>query len=75
MNKTNLTHWQVSIKIFLAMKAAVKTGIAQYIYNRKGEPFMKVVYSRGVANAFTFWDKKQKNVTELVLSVLRTCEV
>lgn len=71
MNKTNLSHWQVTIKIFLAMKQAVKTGISQYVYNRKGEPFLKVVHSRGVAHAFTFWDKTQKNVTSSVLSVLR----
>lgn len=71
MNKTNLSHWSVTIKIFLAMKEAVKTGLSQYVLNRKGEPFLKVVYCRGVANAFSFWCKAQKNVTTLVLSVLR----
>lgn len=72
MNKTNLSHWHVSIKIFLAMKQAVKTGIAQYILNKKGEAFLRVTYTRNKASAFTFYDKMQKDVTSLVLSVLRT---
>lgn len=72
MNKTNLSHWNVSIKIFLAMKQAVKTGIAQYILNKKGEAFLRVTYTRNKASAFTFFDKMQKDVTSLVLSVLRT---
>jgi hypothetical protein len=74
MNKTNLSHWHVTIKIFLAMKQAVKTGIAQYIPNKKGEPFLRVTYKRGEPNAFTFFDKMQRDVTNLVLSVLRTVE-
>lgn len=72
MNKTNLSHWSVSIKLFLAIKQAVKTGVAQYVLNRKGEVFLRVSYNRGDINALQFWDKKQRNVTELVLSVLRT---
>lgn len=75
MNKTNLSHWHVSIKIFLAMKQAVKTGIAQYILNKKGEAFLRVTYTRNKPSAFTFYDKCQKDVTSLVLSVLRTQEV
>lgn len=74
LNKTSLSHWHVSIKIFLAMKQAVKTGIAQYILNKKGEAFLRVTYTRNKASAFTFFDKAQKDVTNLVLSVLRTVE-
>jgi len=74
MNKTNLNHWHVTIKIFIAMKQAVKTGIAQYILNKKGEAFLRVTYTRNKASAFTFFDKMQKDVTSLVLSVLRTQE-
>jgi len=74
MNKTNLNHWHVTIKIFIAMKQAVKTGIDQYILNKKGEAFLRVTYTRNKASAFTFFDKMQKDVTSLVLSVLRTQE-
>lgn len=74
MNKTNLSHWAVSIKIFLAIKQAVKTGICQDVLNRKNEPFLRITYNRGEFNALQFWDKRQNNVTELVLSVLRTIE-
>ena len=74
MNKTNLSHWHTSIKIFLAMKQAIKTGLAQYVLNKKGEPFLRVTYKRNEPNAFTFFDKLQRDVTSLVLSVLRTVE-
>jgi len=71
LNKTNLSHIAVGVKIFLAMRKAVKTGIAQYVYNKKGEPFIRVSYSRNQPNAFTFFDKAQKNVTNIVLNSLR----
>lgn len=74
MNKTNLSHWHVSIKIFLAMKQAIKTGLNQYVLNKKGEAFLRVNYTRNKASAFTFYDKLQRDVTSLVLSVLRTVE-
>lgn len=74
MNKTNLSHWHVTIKIFLAMKQAIKTGLNQYLLNKKGEAFLRVTYTRNKASAFTFFDKMQKDVTSLVLSVLRTQE-
>ena len=74
MNKTNLSHWHTTIKIFLAMKQAIKTGLAQYVLNKKGEPFLRVTYKRGEPNAFTFFDKMQRDVTNLVLSVLRSVE-
>lgn len=73
MNKTSLSHWHVSIKIFLAMKQAAKTGVAQYILNKKGLPFLYVKYHRGDVNAFRFQYKGQ-DVTSLVLSVLRSVE-
>jgi lipoprotein signal peptidase len=74
MNKTNLSHWHVTIKIFLAMKQAVKTGITQYVLNKNGSPFLRVTYTRNKVGAFTFFDKSQKDVTNLVLSVLCTVE-
>jgi len=72
MNKTNLSHWHVTIKIFLAMKQAIKTGLAQYVLNKKGEAFLRVTYTRNKVGAFTFFDKSQHDCTDLVLSVLRT---
>ena len=74
MNKTNLSHWHVTIKIFLAMKQAVKTGLNQYVLNKKGEAFLRVSYTRNKVGAFTFFDKSQKDVTSIVLSVLRSVE-
>lgn len=74
MNKSNLSHISVTIKIFLAMRKAVKTGVTQYVCNRKGEPFLKINYTRNTVAAFTFWDKKQNNITEKVLSVLRCAD-
>ena len=74
MNKTNLSHWHVTIKIYLAMKNAIKAGYPQYVNNKKGNAFLKVVYTRGKVGAFTFYDKTQKDVTNLVLSVLRSVE-
>lgn len=72
MNSSNLSHIRTTIKIFLAMRKAAKTGIAQYVFNRKGEPFLRVCYARNTVGAFSFWDKSQRNVTESVLKVLRS---
>ena len=72
MNFTNLQHIVTSVKLFLAMKTAVKTGLPQYIKNRKGENYLRVTYCRGLSNPFTFFDKKQNDISVAVLSILRT---
>lgn len=71
MNKSHLQHITLTIKVFLAMKAAVRTGLPQYVANRKGEPIIRINYTRNQPNAFQFWDKAQKNITDIMLSVLR----
>lgn len=71
MNKTNLSHLTVQAKIFAAMRRSILTGLPQYVYNKKGEPFMRINHARNCANAFSFWCVSQKNVTNLVLSVIR----
>ena len=78
MNHTNLSHITVTIKILLAMKQAIKDSLTlgygvAYIYNRKGKAFLRVNYTRNSPNAFQFWEgKTQANITDTVLSVLRT---
>lgn len=72
LNRTQLQHISIGRKIFLAMKAAIKSGLPQYVTNRKGEPVIRINYFRNEANAFTFWcGKSQANITDVVLSVLR----
>lgn len=71
MNKTHLQHITLTIKVFLAMKAAVRTGLPQYVVNRNNQPIIRINYTRNQPNAFTFWDKAQKNITDIMLSVLR----
>ena len=74
MNKTNLSHLTTLCRIYAAMQRAIRLGYAQYVLNKKGEAFLRVTYTRNKASAFTFYDKMQKDVTSLVLSVLRTQE-
>lgn len=74
MNKTSLQHLTTLCRIYAAMKRAIRLGYAQYVTNKKGEAFLRVTYTRNKANAFTFYDKAQKDVTSLVLSVLRSVE-
>ncbi len=74
MNKTNLSHLTTLCRIYAAMQRAMRLGHAQYVLNKKGEAFLRVTYTRNKASAFTFFDKAQKDVTNLVLSVLRTVE-
>lgn len=72
LNRTQLQHISLGIKIYKAMKAAIKSGLPQYVTNRKGEPIVRINYSRNTANAFTFWcGNSQANITNVVLSVLR----
>lgn len=53
------------------MKAAVRTGLPQYVVNRHNQPIIRINYTRNQPNAFQFWDKAQKNITDIMLSVLR----
>lgn len=73
LNKTNLSHWSVTIKIFLAMKKAIKTaGGSVTIFNRKGKDLLTVHYWRSnFGSGFLFFDSFDVDVTNLVLSVLR----
>ena len=71
MNKTSLKHPSVLKRIAAAMRLAMLTGCSQYLYNKHGEPFMRITYKRNQANAFSFFGVLQKNLTALVLSVLR----
>jgi len=73
MNQTSLQHLTTLCRIYAAMKRAIRLGYAQYVTNKKGNAFLRVNYSRNQANAFTFWHG-QKDVTSLVLSVLRSQE-
>lgn len=71
MNKSHLQPITLTIKVFLAMKAAVRTGLPQYVVNRHNQPIIRINYTRNQPNAFQFWDKAQKNITDIMLSVLR----
>lgn len=77
LNKTNLSHWSISIKIFLAMKLAIKSLNGSItVFNRKGKEMLTVQYWRSsFGSGFVYFDNKHNNVTELVLSVIRTVEV
>jgi hypothetical protein len=72
LNRTQLQHISLGIKIYKVMKAAIKSGLPQYVTNRNGDAIIRINYSRNTANAFTFWcGKSQANITDCVLSVLR----
>lgn len=78
MNKCTLAHIVTGVKIFLAMRAAVKSRTQQTVNNRKGGLFMTVLYLTGElawqvlgkSSGFLFRDAKGRNVSELVLSTL-----
>ena len=70
MNQTSLQHLTTLCRIYAAMKRAIRLGYSQYVTNKKGEPFLRVSYTRNQPSAFTFWHKN-KDITSLVLSVLR----
>jgi hypothetical protein len=74
MNHTSLRHLTTLCRIYAAMKRAIRLGYAQYVANKKGQAFLRVNYSRNEVNAFSFWHG-QKDVTNLVLSVLRMQEI
>jgi len=63
----------MGIKLFKAMREAVKTGLPVYVTNRKGEPFLRVNYKRNTVNAFKFWcGRSQKDISDLIINkVLR----
>lgn len=42
-----------------------------YVNNARRQPFLRVDHNRGEPQAFQFYDRKQRNVTALVLSCLR----
>jgi len=74
INHTHLGHISIGIKIFLAMRKAIKTGLPQYVTNRKGKVVLRVNHHRGQPSAFQFWDSKtQANITNVVLKALRGC--
>lgn len=80
MNKCTLAHILTGVKIYLAMRAAVKSRNCEYVRNRKGGLFMTVMYVTGdhvwrilgKSSGFVFLDAKGNDVTKLVLSVLKT---
>lgn len=43
LNRTQLQHISLGIKIYKAMKAAIKSGLPQYVTNRKGEPIVRII--------------------------------
>ncbi len=42
-----------------------------YVCNRRGQPTLRVAYYRGQTGAWEFFDRNQRNVTQLVLKALR----
>lgn len=48
-------------------------GVA-YVENARNQPVIRVDYSRGAAGAFQFYDKKQRNITAMVLGALREAD-
>ncbi len=71
MNKTAIKNPSVLARIKAAMRIAMLTGCSQYLYNKHGEPFMRISYKRNQANAFSFFGVLCKDLTKVVLSVLR----
>lgn len=62
-------------KIHAAMSrarvASLNTGNSQqYVYNRKGEPVLRVKHTRSIAGGFTFY-RGNKNLKAIVLQSLR----
>lgn len=79
MNKCTLAHILTGVKIFLAMRAAVKSRSCEYVRNRKGKAFLAVRYLTGEkawqllgkSSGFWFLDAKGRDVSELVLECLQ----
>lgn len=72
LNYTQLQHISLGIKIYKAMREAIKSGLPVYVTNRKGVAILRINYSRNSIDAFSFWcGKSQANITECVLRVLR----
>jgi hypothetical protein len=73
LNISHLQHITMGIKLFKAMREAVKTGLPVYVTNRKDQAIIRVNYSRNTVNAFKFWcGKSQKDISDLIVNkVLR----
>lgn len=78
ITQTSFNH-QLLVKIAKAMRDAVDFSRAHtrcskavaYIQNRRGQAVLRVAYYRGQVGAWEFFDNRQRNVTQLVLKVLR----
>ncbi len=78
---TSFNH-QMLVKLARAMRSAVDfsrehtrcSKSVAYVQNRRGSPTLRVVYYRGQVQAWEFLDRNQRNVTQLVLNVLRQGE-
>lgn len=72
INSTCLKSLAVRVRIFVAMRKAMLTGITQYITNRNGQVYMsvkRVKSSKG--RAFQFYGKLQRDLTETVYNSLK----
>lgn len=73
----NISHPTTQVRIMAAMQRARllsgrgHTGIA-HVANNKGHDFIRVSHYRGEASAFQFYDVSHTNITNTVLSTLRS---
>ena len=76
MNSLSLAHPETQRKLFVAMQHAriksLKNGCigVVYVYNSKGEVFLRVKHERGIGKGFTF-SHKNKIINKIVLTALR----
>lgn len=82
ITRTSLTNMAL-ISIHVAMLEAARNSKAwsqasgwpvkgtSYVTNAKRQPYLRVDHNRGEPQAFQFYDRKQRNITALVLGRLR----
>lgn len=77
LNKTSLQNPFFLAKVGYAMRGAVNASVNRHniglatATNRHGAPAVRVVYRRGMAAPFEFFDSSDRDVTSDVLQALR----
>lgn len=79
MNKNSLSHITIGLKIFLAMRLAMKSRSCHHVMNRKGRACLAVRYLTGEqawrvlgkSSGFWFLDKTGRDITATVLESLK----